>query len=119
MNTSNNEMTIEKLTLNEEILVGVLRHFDFLRAYNFSITRLNVFGKGRYLVYSSRRKQLCIEWSIGFDVELRTERMLKFKCVDVSNLAKQYGILLDTGYIFERIANYANFIKNHANELLC
>ena len=31
MNTSNNEKTIEKLTLNEEILVGVLRHFDFLR----------------------------------------------------------------------------------------
>lgn len=118
MDMQDNEIPMEKLTLNEEILVDVLRHFDFLRAYNFSITRLSLFGREHYLVYSSKQKQLYIKWDTGFEVELRSRRFIKYKCVDISNLAKQYGILLDTGYTFERIAKYADFLKNRADLLI-
>lgn len=118
MDMQDNEIPMEKLTLNEEILVDVLRHFDFLRVYNFSITRLSLFGREHYLVYSSKQKQLYIKWDTGFEVELRSRRFIKYKCVDISNLAKQYGILLDTGYTFERIAKYADFLKNRADLLI-
>lgn len=147
MNTADNEMAIEKLTLDEEIYVDLLRHFDFLRAYRYNITQLDFYGRDHYLVYSSHRKELFIKWGDEFGVEIRTssliraqranfvefalcrgkkttvakkrtERLLKVQCVDVSNFAKQHGILLDTGYIFERINNYAAFIRKHANELL-
>lgn len=118
MNTPDSEMAIEKLTLNEEIYVDLLRHFDFLRAYEFSITGLNVYGRDHYLVYSSHRKELFIKWGDGFEVEISTGGLLRVKRVDVSSFAKQHGILLDTGYLFERIDNYAVFIKKHADELL-
>ncbi len=119
MDTLDNEKVPEMLTLNEKILLEVLRQFDFLRAYRFSITQLNIFGREHSIVYSSPRKQIYIKWDVEFEVELRQERILKYKSVDVSNYAKQYGILLDAGYIFERIAKYADFIKKHKNDLLC
>ena len=119
MDTSVAEKKLEKITLNEKILLEVLRHFNFLRKYHFIITQISIYGRTHYIVYSSNRKQLYIEWDRGITIELRTGNLFKYKSIDVSYIPKQYGILLDTGYVFEQIAKYADFIKKNASELLC
>lgn len=107
-----------KLIDNEIIMIELLRHFDFLRRYNFAITKLSVYGKSSYITYSSHHEQLHIEWDKGLNIEIYKGRLFMYKCINVSSFAKRHGILLDTGYIYEQIKKYAEFIKKNDKQLL-
>lgn len=38
---------------DEMVLIEILRNFDFLRNYNYTISKLNLYGREHYIVYDS------------------------------------------------------------------
>lgn len=39
---------------DEMVLIEILRNFDFLRNYNYTISKLNLYGREHYIVYDSQ-----------------------------------------------------------------
>ena len=113
-----------ELTDNEILLIEIIRHFDFLRRYGYSISELSLYGKaGRpaYIIYDAYRNRLRIEFSMGhLKVEvLHCVFFLRTKKINVSDVAKQHGLWFDSVCsVFEKIESYSAFIKKYSEEIL-
>lgn len=122
----NKEKQIELISEGEEFVIKVIRIFDFLKKYYFSVSDLSTYGKEIYVNYSSKNTNRGVDIVLDDNNRLyveikKTNGFMSFSkkknYLYVYELASKFSIEIPTKYTRDDLESMleknAMFIKNN------